>query len=225
MTSITFAQKSLLNTGEKFTYDVELFGFKIGTQINQVMAKEIINGIETYHLKSEIESNPFFSKFYQLSEQIDSWVEISSLLPVRIIQNIDRKKYQKCYELTVEHVNQKATILSKHRNETKQIDIPPVTLDSLSLIYYLRNQNLKLGDSYDLSILTNDEVKQIKVNIVKKENISTPYGNFMTLKTKQSGTDTDIIVWFTTDKVHLPVKIEVETKVGRLKSYLRKKEG
>lgn len=79
MTSITFAQKSLLNTGEKFTYDVELFGFKIGTQINQVMAKEIINGIETYHLKSEIESNPFFSKFYQLSEQIDSCLWLCSI--------------------------------------------------------------------------------------------------------------------------------------------------
>ncbi|MEW6097250.1 MAG: DUF3108 domain-containing protein [bacterium] len=226
ISSITFAQELPFCVGEEFTYDVMLLGFKIGTQIDQVIAKEIIGEEETYHIKSKIKSNPFFSKFYHLSEQIDTWVGTSSLLPVRVIKDIDRKKYHKCYGFSLNHASQKATILSKHQNTTKTIDIFPNTLDSLSLIYYLRNQDLKVGDLYNLAILTRHGVEQIKVNIVKEEEVSTPSGKFMTLKVEQSGSDiTDIIVWFTNDNTHIPVKIEVKTEAGRLKAYLRKKKG
>jgi len=187
------------------------------------VGKEIINGKETYHLRSKIISNRFFAKFYYLSEQIDTMVGILNLLPVHVIKNVDCKKYRKCYEFSVDHENQKATITSKHHNTIKTVAIPPITLDSLSLIYYLRNQNLNVGNSYNLGILTNHGVEQVKVNIVKKEKVSTPDGEFVTLKAIQS--DGDTTVWFTTDKKHIPVKIKVKTKAGELKAYLRKTKG
>lgn len=221
-TTITFAQSFPFGIGDRLTYEVTLLGFKIGTQTDVVIGKEIINGKETYHIRSEIKSNPFFSKFYYLSEQIDTWVETSTLLPVRVIKNIDRKKYHKYYAFSIDHTNRKATILSKHRNTTKTINILPNTLDPLSLIYYLRNQDLKIGNSYTLAVLTTDEAKQVKVDIVKEEVILTPLGKYMTLKAKQS--NSDVIVWFTKDKRHIPVKIEINTKVGRLKAYLCRKE-
>ena len=239
ISSIVFAQEEVLPqevlpqevsprpfvcVGEKFTYEVRLLGFKIGTQIDQVLGKELINGQETYHFKSEIKTNPFFSKFYYLSEQIDSWVGTSNLLPVRTITDIDRGKYRKHYEFLVNHANKKATVSSEHSNTTQQIDITSNTLDSLSLIYYLRNQELKLGNSYNFTLLTKSGVEQVKVRIVKEEKVSTPYGKSTTLMAKQIGADTDITIWFTTDKTHIPVKIEVGTEAGLLTAYLCKKE-
>lgn len=217
-----FALETPFKVGEKFTYEVKLFGFKIGSQINEVISMERINNQETYHLSSTIKSNPFFLRYYELSEQIDSWVGTSSLLPIQIIKDVETKKYHKSYLFLLDNVNQKATITSKHAKTTKQVDIFPKTLDPLSLIYYLRNQELKVGNSYDLSILSDNGVKQIKVNIVKEEKVSTPYGKLVTLKAEQS--DSDIIVWLTKDKFHIPVKIEIEIEIGRLKADLCKKE-
>jgi hypothetical protein len=220
--TISFAQQLPFNLGEKFTYDVRLFGFKIGTQIDEVIGIERINNQQTYHLRSIIKSNPFFSKFYHLSEQIDSWVGTSTLLPVHVIVDIDRKKYRKCYVYSIDYTHQKVTILHKHRNIIKTTNILPNTLDSLSLIYYLRTQDLKVGNSYNLSMLHKDGVKKIKVDIIKEEKVSTPYGRFMALKAKHSGTG--ITVWFTQDKAHIPIKIEVKTSAGLLQAYLRMKE-
>ncbi|MEW6607667.1 MAG: DUF3108 domain-containing protein [bacterium] len=208
-------------TNDKLTYEVRLFGFKIGSQIDEVIGIEELNTQQTYHLRSTIKSNPFFSHYYYLSEQLDSWVQTSTLLPVLTIKDIDRKKYHKHYISTFDHINQKAVVFSQHTDITRTIDIFPNTRDFLSLIYYLRNQDLKVGNSYLLSLLTSDEVEKIKVNIVKEEMVSTPAGRFKTLKVIAG---TDIIVWFTIDKTHIPVKIEIKTEVGQLKAYLGKKE-
>lgn len=217
-----FALETPFKVGEKFTYEVKLFGFKIGSQTNEVISMEKINNQQTYHLSSTIKSNPFFSRYYKLSQQIASWVETSSLLPIQIIKDVETKKYHQSYLFLLDHLNQKATITSKHTETTEQVNIFPKTLDCLSLIYYLRNQELKVGNSYDLSILSDHGVTQIKVNIVKEEKVSTPYGKLVTLKAEQS--DSNIIVWFTKDKFHIPVKIEVEIEIGRLKADLCKKE-
>jgi len=215
-----FALETPFKVGEKFTYEVKLFGFKIGSQINEVIAIERINNQQTYHLSSRINSNPFFSKYYRLSEQIDTWVGTSNLLPVHIIKNVDCKKYQKSYLFSLDQVNQKATITSRHEKTTNPLAIFPKTLDSLSLIYYLRNQDLRIGDLYDLAIITDHGIKQVKVKVVREEIVATPYAELMTLKAEQS--DSDILVWFTKDRFHIPVKIEVETNIGRLKAYLCK---
>ncbi len=224
ISSLVFAQEHFLCAGEKFTYEVRLLGFKIGTQIDQVLGKEIINGEETYHLKSEIKTNPFFSKFYYLSEQIDSWVGTSNLLPVRTIMDIDRKKYRRHYEFSMNHTDKKATIFNKQQQTTEQVDITANTLDSLSLIYYLRNQELRSGNLYNFTLLTRSGVEQVKVKIVKEEMVATPYGKCPALMAKQIGADTDIVIWFSTDKTHIPVKIEVKTEAGLLIAYLCKKE-
>ncbi|MDI6734599.1 MAG: DUF3108 domain-containing protein [bacterium] len=223
ITPIVFAQEDFVCVGEKFTYEVRLLGFKIGTQIDQVLGKEIINTEETYHLKSEIKTNPFFSKFYYLSEQIDSWVRTSNLLPVRTITDIDRGKYRRHYEFSVNQTNKKATIFNKQNQETKEINITANTLDSLSLIYYLRNQELKVGNLYNFNLLTRSGTEQVKVAIVKEEKMTTPYGNFTALMAKQVGAETDIVIWFATDKTHTPVKIAVKTEAGLLSAYLCKK--
>lgn len=220
--TFSFAQNLPFSVGEKFTYDVRVFGVKIGTQINEVIGIERINDQLTYHIRSIIKSDPYFSKFYHLSEQIDTWIGTSTLLPVHVIVNIDRKEYNKCYVYSIDYTNQKVIISHKHKNITKTKNILPNTLDSLSLIYYLRTQDLKIGNSYNLSLLHKDGVKEVKVKIIKEENVSTPYGKFITLKAKHFGGDTT--VWFTKDKTHIPIKIEVETSPGILNAYLRIKE-
>jgi len=218
--TIIFAMETPFQVGEKLTYEVRLFGFKIGTQTDEVITIERINNQQTYHLSSKIKSNPFFSKYYRLSEEIDTWIGTSNLLPIQIIKNVDCKKYYKSYLFSLDQVNQKATITSRHGKTTTQVDILPNTLDSLSLIYYLRNQNLKVGNLYDLAMITSHGVKQIQVKVVKEEKVSTPYAELMTLKVEESSSD--IIVWFSKDRFHIPVKIEVKTNIGRLMAYLCK---
>ncbi len=87
-----------------------------------------------------------------------------------------------------------------------------------ALIYYLRGKDLKPDDSRSLALLNEDGDKEITVRVEKQERVRVSYGDFSTLKVIESSGG--VIIWFTNDRNHLPVKIECQTNAGWLKAEL-----
>lgn len=219
------AKESPFNVGDKLIYELKLRGINAGTQIDEVIAEETENKQLTYHFYSQIKTNKIVSVFYKRFEKIDCWARQKDLLPVRVIKNIYLKKDKKHYDLQFNHQNHQTIIISKkneEKNEEETINLPAYlnTFDPVSLIYYLRNQELRIGDTYQVGILSISNPEKVTIQVVSQEKINCPYGKFDTIRVKQY--PNGVIVWFTKDSRHLPVKIQVNTKVCPLTAELVK---
>ena len=87
-----------------------------------------------------------------------------------------------------------------------------------------RSWNLKPGESRDALVLWDDEFYELTVHAVRDEEVGTPLGKFNTIvleprmeKTAPKGMfkrGSSVRVWITQDDRRLPVKFEVEFKIG-----------
>ncbi len=218
----TLASNKLFLVGEELIYTVKMLGLTVGEQKTVVISKLTLNEEEVFYINSITVSNNFLSKFYKLNDKIDTYLGTVDLLPRYIKKEIHEGKYN-CY--ITASINQGSLTATVSRQKTVDDQVQPETYqlsrsthDSVSVIYWLRNQHLNIGDVYNIDILGR-ELLPVTIKVVKEEEIKVPLGKFNTIKVEGKGYD--IIVWFTKDSAHLPVKIALKTQGGYLQAFLK----
>jgi len=93
--------------------------------------------------------------------------------------------------------------------------------DPLSGFYNIRKRQLKAGHSEYLDIFDSKKLWSVEVQVIGKERVSTPAGEFDTILIKplmqsegifmRKG---EIYIWLTDDDKKIPVMIKSEVKVG-----------
>jgi len=97
-------------------------------------------------------------------------------------------------------------------------------LDLIMALLGTREWNLKEGEARDAVVLWNDEFYELTIHAARYEQLDTPLGSFRTLvleprmeKTAPKGMfkrGSSVRVWITQDQFRLPVKFDVEFKIG-----------
>lgn len=97
-------------------------------------------------------------------------------------------------------------------------------VDLIVALLQTRTWNLKIGESQDALVLFDDDFYELTIHAVRHEEVSTPLGRFKTLvleprmdKTPPKGMfkkGSSVRVWIAQDDQRLPVKFEVEFKIG-----------
>ncbi|MBD3224799.1 MAG: DUF3108 domain-containing protein, partial [Caldithrix sp.] len=120
--------------------------------------------------------------------------------------------------------------VKKHNQMT--VDIPPFARDVLSAFYYIRTQELYVGDPIQLTSHEKDSVYNLEVKIYKREVIEVEAGKFTCLKIepllkgegifKQKGR---LLIWLTDDELKIPVQMKSKVIVGSITSELMEIQG
>ena len=108
-------------------------------------------------------------------------------------------------------------------------NLPGRVYDPVSFVYYLRNQDLRLGNSYIFFSYDRKKIKEVIVNITAKEIVQVSAGTFSCLKIEPvSGDGTPLLknngqmrIWLSDDSLRLPVKIEQKTNIGTMVMKLK----
>jgi hypothetical protein len=97
----------------------------------------------------------------------------------------------------------------------------------LSAFYFIRTQNLRVGDSLDLAAVSGKKKYNLKVLCLGRETITVAAGEFRTLVVepmlkgdglfKAKG---KLTIWVTDDEKHIPVKMQSKIPVGSIKAEL-----
>ena len=98
-------------------------------------------------------------------------------------------------------------------------------MDLITSLVQTRSWDLKVGDQRDALVLFDDEFYELTIHAVANEEVATPLGTFKTLvleprmeKTPRKGMfkkGSTVRVWIAQDdERHLPVRFEVEFKIG-----------
>lgn len=191
--------------GEKLTYSVKFSIIPVGKQVLEVKETVYINGQLTYHLYS-MANLPF------RTYSVESFVDIETLLPHEI-RNHARVGNSPPKDIVVQIDQKKGVAFIEDRAIEKKWErkLSGITLDTISLIYWLRNQELKVGQVFSFLLLEDTSLRPIEIEVIKKEKV----GNRLAFLCSEVGSD-KIKIWFSADKDRLPLKITI----GRLTSKL-----
>ena len=176
-----------------------------------------LNGEQVYILSTSIKTNSFLDKFYEVRDEITAWLNPESLSLLKTIQNIREGSYHRDHEAIIQ-----GDSLALWDEQSREL--PGKVYEPTAFVYYLRSQNLQLGDSYQFYSYSRKKIREVVVHITGSETVKVAAGTFSCLKVEPVSNDGkpllknngEMRVWLSDDNLKLPVKIEMKTNIGNL---------
>lgn len=217
-------RNSSTKPGEQITFTV--YYTLAGVYVNAGTAVftnslEKLNGVPVYHITGEGRTNSSYEWFYKVRDVYQTYMDTATLKPLKFIRSVQEGGHKHYENITFNHTARTAVT-------TKGVyKVPPCIQDVLSAVYNARNINFnkfKVNDKIPFKMFLDNEVYDMYIRYLGKEEIKTKYGLFRAIKFKPllvKGTIFEggekMTVWVSDDDNHLPLRIESPITVGKVK--------
>ena len=208
---------------EEVSYTV--FYYVAGLYVNAGTATfsnnlENLNGKPVYHVIGEGGSNAKYDWIYKVRDKYESYIDTTNMLPLKFIRNVHEGSHKKIESISFNHT------ANMVKTDSGVFKVPACIQDVQSTIYYARNidfSKYKTGDKIPFQMFLEDQVHDMYIRYLGKEEIKTKYGRFKVIKFSSlliPGTifkgGEEMTVWVTDDNNHIPVRIESEILIGKI---------
>lgn len=142
---------------------------------------ERFNGKTVYHCVGDGKSYSFFDNFFKVRDRYETYIDTSTMLPMKFIRNVDEGGYKIYNNVTFNQGAGTAVSTKGVFKTTKCVQ------DVISAMYYARNINFdkfKPGDKIPFDMYLDDEVYHLYIRYIGKETVKTRYGKFRAIKFK-----------------------------------------
>ncbi len=195
---------------------------------------------DQYHLSVVGRTYKAYEWFYKVDDRYDTYIDKKTLLPRVSIRDVNEGKYRLYDKIVFDHQRNKARSLrgkTKEAAELTEYDIESCMHDLLSIIYFARNidyDELSAGTKVPVKIFIDQETWPLQVHYKGKEEEMRVrgMGKFRAIKFSPeviSGhyfrDGTEMNVWVSDDKNHVPLLIESPVSVGSVKVVLKEYKG
>ena len=214
---------SALTIPEKLAYEISWTGIKAGTAVQEVTVKgDELRIVSTTHSAGWI--NPFFP-VDDRSESVLVRGSGSEHFGVAkyFKEKINEGRFHTLKEAHFDPLALKVETMDFLKRQGKTDPITARTFDTLSSVYVVRSMELVPGKSVFIDIYDCKKLWNTEVQVVRREEISTPLGRFKTLVIKpllkseglfaRTG---DVTVWLTDDSLRIPVRMTTKVKIGSI---------
>jgi hypothetical protein len=206
------------NVGERLNYDISWGGFaSVGKASFEVRQQGMLGKHRVLELFGEATSVGAARTLITVNDQLSSFVQVDSLLPVRTDLRLREGKRSKQTSATYDWSKNEVSLSSGTNTE-----IRPGTLDLVSLFYAVRAADLKIGSSRDFFFLdANHRLQTVTIRVVKQETISGPMGARDSLQLDVLAPEPARLllaqVWISNDARRLPLYLVTRTRFGELR--------
>lgn len=209
-------------SGETLAYEMSWGPFKGGTMTIATLPRVSFEGRPAYRIELSAISNDFISTFFVVRDSILSWIDADTLESLRYEKHTVEGKHVKDERIDFD--------LSAHvaRQEGKEIPFDPPIFDSLSAIFYVRNQELTPGKPLEIAVVSGTRAYRLVIDVLGEESVKTPQGVFLARKVhpkmKEEGLlkkGGDLWLWLTEDPRHVPVMIRSKLNFGTLTAKIK----
>ncbi len=224
--------------GEEITY-------KLYYQLNfmWIGAGEVVFRVEetedTYRIIADGRTISTFEWFYKVRDHYETIVDKETLLPIEFIRDIHEGKFKLYNKFVFDQENKKVTSYKGrdvHNTKIIKYELSDCMHDMMSILYRVRNMNfdsLAPNDLFPIQIFLEEEypldVKVFAKDEVKKiRNMGKFYTHGLSPEVLEShyfNAGTEMKVWVSADKNHLPLMIESPVSVGSVKAVLKDYKG
>lgn len=159
-------------------------------------------------------------RFFVVNDQINSYVDPTSLLPFRTETKLQEGRRRRDVTLSLDQDRGTAT-----SDKNQRIDIPVGTHDLVSTFYALRSFDLRRGKRNAVSIIINNRPRTLFIDFVQNETITVSGQTIpaiqLTLATDDSQGDRySVKMWVGADSRRLPLRITATTPLGPVRADL-----
>lgn len=206
--------------GETLDYDLSW------SRISGGAARMTIGPVDgdRYRITSIGKSGAFFSKFFKVRDEIESVVARSDFSTLEYHKLLDERGRRKDEVTVVDEA--KGVAIRKGES----VAVPRPVFDPLSLIYHIRSLDLSPGKSHEFAVLADGKLYTLRATVLNRETIHTAAGTFKTVVVEprmesEAGVFRDeqrrLLVWYSDDERHIPVRIRSDVKIGSITVELR----
>ena len=203
--------------GERLIYNVSFTGITAGQASLEVVNDTVVNNYDQLHIRFKARTTFPISSIYTINDQVDTWLDSKYLYTKKLTKNIREGNY-KNDSYTIIDYDQSIAITN---GDTVIID--QFLHDSYSLFYFLRTIPLIIGETINFTAFDGKRITPFQIITKTKETINTMAGTFPCLVVKpfREGTTLlknkgDMMIWFSDDKIRLPIQIKIKLKYGSM---------
>lgn len=218
--------------GEKLTFDISWMGFHAGIATIEVYQRTKYKDKDVYHIVSTAKSGSFVSAFYPVDDRAESFIDANKLFSYFHKVRVREGELKNDKETEFDQANHKA-YYRKTGEKEEVFDVPPKVQDALSCFYYFRTlDSIEIGKPIFIDTFESEKTWQLEVQVLRKERIKTPVGEFDTILIKpllkfkgifvHKG---DVYLWVTDDYRRMPVQIKSKVIIGYFTATLISIEG
>jgi len=232
--SLLFAQAktSPFQPGERLTYDVTWSVFQAGT-VSATLQSMLQGSRDDYAIVTTAHSQGFVSLLFDVDNEFRSVFNPQSLCSERISKKINEGRRHKETEIVFDSQRKLAILderdLNKPHEPPKHAEneIPNCVEDVVTAFYYLRNQDFQIGKPLHLPVNDGSKTYDVTLDVQALETIQTPLGRASAVRVepkvfsglfKRKGR---MLVWFSNDDQHLPLRIKFMIAVGTITATLK----
>lgn len=207
---------------ERLVYQISLMGMPVGSA-----QLEATNQQGELRIRTSVSSNSVISAIYPVHNRTDTRLIKGRYLLTRIRQHEGSFTSDTGFNLM--YPEQKIFWVDRIKNQFSNEPLEALdTLDFVSGFYFLRQQPLTTGDRLTLRLYDGATTTQVPVAVLRHEQLALPGLRSAATVVVQpqfahSGffkNNRDLLVWFTDDQQHVPVRIEATTPIGRVVAEL-----
>jgi hypothetical protein len=201
----------LLIDGEQLKFEILYGSIPAGHAWLEVKGETGQDG-EVFRITSTALSNDVISLFFKVEDRIESVVDASTFEPryfeKRLKEGPFRKHEQAYYGDGLVRLGDRA------------VDIEPGTMDILSALYYVRGQDLCVGEDVVVTTFDGGRCYDARVKVLRKETVRTGDESYDCVVVEPEilegpfAKTGNILIWLTDDGLRLPVMMKSKVKIG-----------
>jgi hypothetical protein len=218
--------------GERLSYDVTWSIFQAGT-VSATLQSGGQGSKDNYTLTTTAHSQGFVSLLFPVQDEFRSFLDPQTLCSERISKKIDEGRRHKETEIVFDSKRKLAILderdLTKPHEPLKHAEneVPNCVEDVVTAFYYLRRQDFQIGKPLHMPVNDGSKTYDVTLDVQAREAIQTPLGNRSAIRVepkvfsglfKRKGR---MLVWFSDDDQHLPLRIKFVIAVGPITATLK----
>jgi hypothetical protein len=224
--------------GEKHQFNVEYLGVKVGECNLEVMPPKVISNRRAYHVKGHGWSTSMFSLVYRINDRMETMFDFNSFVSHKFRLMLDESKQTRDSQELNDPVKKQTFFWNRMNTPSKGFiekkvftEIPPLSQDSLSVLYFLRTLPLKDGDQYGFPMVSEGKILDATAQVIGREDFDSPMGRVRAIKVKpevryhgilkKAG---DSFIWMTDDDRRFILRMEARVKIGTVTVDLNRLE-
>ena len=226
------AKTSPFHPGERLTYDVTWSVFQAGT-VSATLQSTVQGSKDDYTVITTAHSQGFVSLLFNVDNEFRSVFDPQTLCSQRISKKINEGRRHKETEIVFDSKRKLAILDERDLNKPHapakhaENEIPNCVEDVVTAFYYLRNQDFQIGKPLHMPVNDGSKTYDVTLDVQAREMIQTPLGQRSAIRVepkvfsglfKRKGR---MLVWFSNDDQHLPLRIRFMIAVGPITATLK----
>lgn len=213
--------------GEKLTYEISWSNIvQAGTAVMEVRKDGAAGESKAYHLISRASTAGLVSRFYKVSDTVESFIDCERLYSLSFRLDQQHGKRKKIRAMSFDH--DKGTVVESADGKQATYSIPENVQDALSSLYYVRaRQDFVVGKPIIVNVHEDGKTWNVEVQTLGREKIKTVLGEFDTIKIKTFPryegvfrNSAEIYIWITDDARKIPVLMKSAISIGTIVATL-----